>query len=156
MLSLLVPQVHAKHAAVVLTALLVREVVSILQLLVLLEPFPLVQQRVVHVPVVLIALRVRPVVFLFVLLEPIPVVRRACHAALASTVPWVPHRAITLQLLVLLEPFPLGQQRVIHVPAVLTALPTPPIVTTLQLLVLLAPMPVVQQRVKHVPPVRAV
>ena len=85
MLSLLVPQVHAKHAAVVLTALLVPPIVHILQLLVLLEPFPLVQQRVVHVPVVLIALRVRPVVFLLVLLEPIPVVRRACHAALAST-----------------------------------------------------------------------
>ena len=41
----------AKHVPVVLTALLVRRVVRILQLLVLLEPTPVVQQRVIHVVV---------------------------------------------------------------------------------------------------------
>ena len=39
----------AKHVPVVLTALLVRQVVRILQLLVLLEPLPVVQHRVIHV-----------------------------------------------------------------------------------------------------------
>ena len=39
----------AKHVPVVLTALLVRQVVRILQLLVLLEPMPVVQQRANHV-----------------------------------------------------------------------------------------------------------
>ena len=39
----------AKHVPVVLTALLVRQVVHILQLLVLSEPMPVVQQRVIHV-----------------------------------------------------------------------------------------------------------
>ena len=39
----------AKHVPMVLTALLVRQVVHILQLLVLLEPMPVVQHRVIHV-----------------------------------------------------------------------------------------------------------
>ena len=52
----------AKHVPVVLTALLVRQVVRILQLLVLLEPMPVVQHRVIHVPVVLTALLVPQVV----------------------------------------------------------------------------------------------
>ena len=39
----------AKHVPVVLTAPLVRQVVHIPQLLVLLEPMPVVQQRVIHV-----------------------------------------------------------------------------------------------------------
>ena len=39
----------AKHVPVVLTALLVPQVVRILQLLVLLEPMPVVQHRVIHV-----------------------------------------------------------------------------------------------------------
>ena len=39
----------AKHVPVVLTVLLVPQVVRILQLLVLLEPMPVVQHRVIHV-----------------------------------------------------------------------------------------------------------
>jgi hypothetical protein len=39
----------AKHVPVVLTALLVHQVVHILQLIVLLEPMPVVQHRVIHV-----------------------------------------------------------------------------------------------------------
>ena len=39
----------AKHVPVVLTALLVPQVVHILQLLVLLEPMPVAQLRVIHV-----------------------------------------------------------------------------------------------------------
>ena len=79
----------AKHVPVVLTALLVRQVVRILQLLVLLEPMPVVQHRVIHVPVVLTALLVHPVVRilqLLVLLEPMPVVQhRVIHAVLENT-----------------------------------------------------------------------
>ena len=80
----------AKHVPVVLTALLVPQVVRILQLLVLLEPMPVVQQRVIHVPVVLTALLVRQVVRilqLLVLLEPMPVVQRpfVIHVVLENT-----------------------------------------------------------------------
>ena len=49
----------AKHVPVVLTALLVRQVVHILQLLVLLEPMPVVQHRVIHV--VLESTTIKPV-----------------------------------------------------------------------------------------------
>ena len=67
----------AKHVPVVLTALLVRQVVRIL--LVLLEHMLPVQQRASHVPVVLTALLVRQVVRilqLLVLLEPMLLVQR--------------------------------------------------------------------------------
>ena len=80
----------AKHVPVVLTALLVPPVVRILQLLVLLEPMPVVQQRVIHVPVVLTALLVHTVVHilqLLVPLEPMPVVQhRVIHVVLESTI----------------------------------------------------------------------
>ena len=47
------PKLVANHVPMVLTALLVPQVVHILQLLVLLEPMPMAQHRVIHVPVVL-------------------------------------------------------------------------------------------------------
>ena len=80
----------AKHVPVVLTALLVPQVVRILQLLVLLEPMPVVQQPfVIHVPVVLTALLVQQVVYwiqLLVPLEPMPVVQQpfVIHVVLES------------------------------------------------------------------------
>jgi hypothetical protein len=48
----------AKHVPVVLTALLVRQVVRILQLVVLLEPMSMVQHRVTHVVLVDIKIKV--------------------------------------------------------------------------------------------------
>jgi len=114
----------AKHVPVVNTVQRrVRQVVRILQLLVLLEPTTPVEQQpfVIHVPVVLTVLSVRPVVRI-------------------------------LQLLVLLEPMLVGQQPfVIHVTVVNTVLWVRQVVRILQLLVLSEPTPVVQQRVKHVP-----
>ena len=44
--------------------------------------------------------------------------QHACHVPVVNTAWLVTHRAITLQLLVLLEPMPMGQQRVQHVPPV--------------------------------------
>jgi len=67
------------------------------------------------------------------------------------TVLWVRPVVRILQLLVLLEPMPVGQQPfVIHVPLGNTVLWVHPVVHILQLLVLLEPTPVVYQRVKHV------
>ena len=91
----------AKHVPVVLTALLVRQVVRILQLLVLLEPMPVVQHRVIHVPVVLTALLVQ---------------QRVIHVPVVLTALLVPQVVFWIQLLVLLEPMPVAQQPfVIHV-----------------------------------------
>ena len=52
----------AKLVPVVITALLVPSIARILQLLVVLEPMPVVQHHVIHVPVVLTALLVHQVV----------------------------------------------------------------------------------------------
>ena len=110
----------------VLTALLVHQVVHILQLLVLLEPMPLAQHRVIHVPVVLTALLVPQVVHilqLLVLLAPMPVaLLRAKHAPVVLTALLVHPVVHILQRLVLLEPMPVVQHRVINVTVVLTAL----------------------------------
>ena len=79
----------AKHVPVVLTALLVRQVVHIPQLLVLLELMPVAHHRVIHVPVVLTVLLVRQVVYilqLLVLLEPMAVVQhRVIYVVLENT-----------------------------------------------------------------------
>ena len=154
----------------VLTALLVPQVVHILQLLVLLEPMPVVQQRVIHVPVVLTALLVPQVVRILQLpvpLEPMPVgqqlfvihvVRgnttikqvKRLNQLLVKVARWEntktkreKHRVIH----VVLESTTLNKdnQVVIHVPVVLTALLVPQVVHIPQLLVPLEPMPVGQQ-----------
>jgi len=105
---------------------LVPQVVRIQLILVLLEPMPVVQQRVIHVPLVLTALLVPQVVriqIILVLLEPMPVVQqRVIHVPVILTALLVPQVVRIQLILVLLEPMPVVQQRVIHAPVVLTAL----------------------------------
>jgi len=72
------------------------------------------------------------------------------HVPVALTALLVPQVVRILQLLVLLEPMPMGQQRAITVPVALTALLVHPVVRILQLLAPLEPMQVVQHRVIHV------
>jgi len=74
---------------------------------------------------------------------------RAKHVPVVNTVLLVPHCAITLQLLVLLEPMPMVLQCAIPVPVANTALLVHPVVRIFSLLVLSEPTPVGQQRVIH-------
>ena len=95
----------AKHVPVVLTALLVHQVVHILQLLVLPEPMPVVlHHRVIHV--VLGNTMVNK--------DKLPNLV-ANHVVLELTVLLVPQVVHILQLLVPLEPMPMGQHRVLPV-----------------------------------------